>query len=81
MAETVEALMEALKVALMAQMVLIPWLSSLGDDYLTFLASEELAPSVVGGLLVSYRLVGKLKGAPSIGGGTTSGCGGSGMEP
>ena len=35
----------------------------------------------MGGLLVSYRLVGELKGAFSTEGGTTSGCGGSGMEP
>ena len=44
------------------------------------MAQEELAPGVVGGLLVSYRLEGGLKGASSTGGGTTSGCGGSGME-
>ena len=53
MAETVEALMEALKMTLISQLVLIPWLSSLGDGYLTFLAREELAAGVVGGLLVS----------------------------
>ena len=45
------------------------------------MAWEELAPGVVGGLLVSYRLKEGLKGASSIGGGTTSGCGVSGMEP
>ena len=52
-----------------------------GGRLLDFLASEELALSVVGGLLVSYRLERGLKGASSTGGGTTSGCGGSGMEP
>ena len=36
---------------------------------------------MVGGVLVSYRLVGELRGASSTGGGTTSSCGGSGMEP
>ena len=36
---------------------------------------------MVGGLLVSCRLVGELKGASSTGVGTTSGCGDSGMEP
>ena len=45
------------------------------------MAREELAPGVVGGLLVSYRLEGRLKDASSIGGGTTSGCGSLGMEP
>ena len=52
-----------------------------GGRLLDFLASEELALSVVGGLRVSYRLERGLKGASSTGGGTTSGCGGSGMEP
>ena len=42
MAETVEALMEALKTALMVEVVLIPWLSSLGDDYLTFWLGKNL---------------------------------------
>ena len=46
-----------------------------------FLAREELASSVVGGLLVSYRLEGEVRGASSIDGGTTNGCGGSGMGP
>ena len=46
-----------------------------------FLAREELAPGVVRGILVSYRLEGGLKGASSTGAGTTSSCGGSGMEP
>ena len=41
---------------------------------------EELALGVVGGLLVSYRLKGELKGAPSTEGGTASGCEGSVME-
>ena len=45
------------------------------------MAREELAPGVVGGLLVSYRLEGRLRGASSIEGGTTSGCEGSVMEP
>ena len=34
--------MEALKVALMAQVVLIPLLSSLGDNYLTFWLRKNL---------------------------------------
>ena len=37
-AETVEALMEAL----MAKVVLIPWISSLGDGYLIFWLSKSL---------------------------------------
>ena len=45
------------------------------------MAREELDPGVVGGLLVSYRLEGRLRGASSIEGGTTSGCEGSVMEP
>ena len=45
------------------------------------MAREELAPGVVGGLLVSYRLVGEVRGASSIDGGTASGCEGSVMEP
>ena len=45
------------------------------------MALEELAPGVVGGLLVSYRLEGELKGVSSTEGGTTSGCEGSVMEP
>ena len=36
---------------------------------------------MVGDLLVSYRLERELKGASSTEGGTTSGCGGLGMEP
>ena len=35
---------------------------------------------MVGGLLVSYRLKGELKGSPSTEDGTTSGCGGSGAS-
>ena len=42
MAETAEALMEALKTALISQLVLIPWLSSLGDGYLTFWLAKSL---------------------------------------
>ena len=45
------------------------------------MAQEELAPSVVGGLLVSYRLGRELRGVSSTEGGTASGCGGSVMEP
>ena len=45
------------------------------------MAREELAPSVVGGLLVSYRLEGELRGAPSTEGRTASGYEGSIMEP
>ena len=45
------------------------------------MALEELAPGVVGGLLISYRLEGELKGASSTEGGTASGCEGSIMEP
>ena len=45
------------------------------------MAREELDPGVVGGLLVSYRLEGRLRGAFSIEGETTSGCEGSVMEP
>ena len=41
---------------------------------------DELAPGVMGGLLVSYRLRGGLRGAPSIEGGMASGCEGSIME-
>ena len=37
-----EALMEALKMALISQLVLIPWLSSLGDGYLTFWLAKSL---------------------------------------
>ena len=37
-----EALMESLKATLMAQAVLIPWLSSLGDGYLTFWLGKNL---------------------------------------
>ena len=44
------------------------------------MAREELAPSVVGGLLVSYRLKGELKASPSTEDGTASGCGGSGAS-
>ena len=39
----VEALMEALKTALISQLVLIPWLSSLGDGYLTFWLGKNLS--------------------------------------
>ena len=42
---------------------------------------EELAPGVMGGLLVSYRLEGGLKGASATRGGTTSGREGSDMAP
>ena len=42
MAETTKALMEALKMALISQLVLIPWLSSLGDGYLTFWLRNNL---------------------------------------
>ena len=42
------------------------------------MALEKLAPGVVGGLLVSYRLEGEVRGASSIEGGTTSGCEGLG---
>ena len=41
---------------------------------------EELAPGVVGGLLISYHLRAGLGGAPSIEGGTKSGCEASVME-
>ena len=41
---------------------------------------DELAPGVVGGLLVSYRLREALEGDPSTEGGTTSGCEGSVMK-
>ena len=41
---------------------------------------KELALGVVGGLLVSYRLRGGLRGAPSTEGGTAGGCEGSVME-
>ena len=44
------------------------------------MGQEELAPGVVGGLLVSYHLRGGLGGAPSIEGGTAGGCEGSVME-
>ena len=42
MAKTAKALMEALKTALISQLVLIPWLSSLGDGYLTFWLGKNL---------------------------------------
>ena len=45
------------------------------------MAREDLAPRVVGGLLVSYHFEGELRGAPSTEGGTASGCEGSVMEP
>ena len=45
-----------------------------------FLALEELTLGVVGGLLVSYRLEGELRGASSTEGERTSGCEGSVME-
>ena len=35
--------MEALKTALISQLVLIPWLSSLGDGYLTFWDKRSLS--------------------------------------
>ena len=35
--------MEALKTALISQLVLIPWLSSLGDGYLTFWIEKNLS--------------------------------------
>ena len=41
---------------------------------------EELAFGVVGGLLVSYHLIGGVRGASSTEGGTTSVCEGSVME-
>ena len=41
---------------------------------------DELAPGVVGGLLVSYHLRGGLRGAPSTEGGMAGGCEGSVME-
>ena len=47
MAETAEALMEALKTALISQLVLIPWLSSLGDGYLTLSDSTSQEDSMV----------------------------------
>ena len=52
----------------------------LGGRLADFLAREELALGVVGGLLVSYHLRGGLGGAPSIEGGTAGGCEGSVME-
>ena len=52
----------------------------LGGQLADFLGREELAPGVVGGLLVSYRLRGGLGGTPSTEGGTASGCEGSVME-
>ena len=45
------------------------------------MAREEPAPGVVGGLLVSCRLEGELKGASSTEGGMANGCEGSVMEP
>ena len=45
------------------------------------MAREELAPSVVGGLLVSYCLEGELRGTPSTEGRMASGYEGSIMEP
>ena len=53
----------------------------LGGWLTDFLAREELAPGVVGGLLVSYRLKWELRGAPSTESGMASGCEGSIMEP
>ena len=44
------------------------------------MALEELAPGVVGGLLVSYHLEGELKGASSTEGGMASGCESSGVS-
>ena len=45
------------------------------------MAREELALGMVGGLLISYRLEGGLRGASSTEDETTSGCEGSVMEP
>ena len=42
MVETAEALMKALKATLMAQAVLIPWLSSLVEGYVTFWLAKSL---------------------------------------
>ena len=42
MAESVEALISALMAALMAEVVLITWLSSLVDGYLTFCLAKSL---------------------------------------
>ena len=52
----------------------------LGGRLADFLGREELAPSVVGGFLVLYRLREGLGGDPSTEGGKTSGCEGSVME-
>ena len=52
----------------------------LGGRLAEFLGQDELAPGVVGGLLVSYRLRGELRGPSSTEGGTTSGCEGSVMK-
>ena len=48
-AEMAEALMEALKMALISQLALalIPWLSSLGDGYLTLSDSASQEDSMV----------------------------------
>ena len=53
----------------------------LGGRLADFLAREELAPGVVGGLRISYHLEGELRGALSTEGGTTSGCEGSVIKP
>ena len=45
------------------------------------MAREELALGMVGGLLISYRLEGGLRGASSTEDEMTSGCEGSVMEP
>ena len=52
----------------------------LGGWLADFLGRDELAPGVVGGLLVSYHLRGGLRGAPSTEGGMASGCEGWVME-
>ena len=51
-----------------------------GGRLADFLGREKLAPGVVGGLLVSCHLRGRLDGAPSTKGGMAGGCEGSVME-
>ena len=46
-AKTVEALKEALKTALISQLVLIPWLSSLGEGHQTLSNSTSPEDSTV----------------------------------
>ena len=53
----------------------------LGGWLADFLGRDELAPGVVGGLLVSYHLRGGLRGAPSTEGGMASGYEGLVMDP